>query len=221
MHHYEDPNNPNNPAAGIGGGVCVNHLWPVVAGGGGMKDEALKQAIQSLESCSGVPHWPAICATIVTIKQALAAQPAVQEPVAWLYKADAEFDGKEWHDSIRVTTSKQVADWQGKDIQPLYTTPPAQPAPVQEPDHSDELTIAYMSGVHRGKELAAQRQCNWPTCQSEEYQQSLAEQIKQELVTGAAQPAVPDAIHHTDLSEHPQYIEGWNDCRAEMLKGMK
>jgi len=32
------------------------------------------------------------------------------------------------------------------------------PAPVQEPDHSDELTIAYMSGVHRGKELAAQRQ---------------------------------------------------------------
>jgi hypothetical protein len=44
------------------------------------KDEALKLAIQSLESCSGVPHWPAICATIVTIKQALAAP--VQEPVA-------------------------------------------------------------------------------------------------------------------------------------------
>jgi hypothetical protein len=39
--------------------------------------------------------------------------------------------------------------------------------------------------------------------------------------TPPAQPAVPDAIHHTDLSEHPQYIEGWNDCRAEMLKGMK
>jgi hypothetical protein len=37
----------------------------------------------------------------------------------------------------------------------------------------------------------------------------------------AAQPAVPDAIHHTDLSESLEYIEGWNDCRAEMLKGMK
>jgi hypothetical protein len=60
-------------------------------------------------------------------------------------------------------------------------------APVQEHDHSDELTIAYMSGVHRGKELAAQRQCSWPTCQSEGYQQLLTEQIKQELVTGAAQ----------------------------------
>jgi len=34
----------------------------------------------------------------------------------------------------------------------------ARSAPVQEPDHGDELTIAYMSGVHRGKELAAQRQ---------------------------------------------------------------
>jgi hypothetical protein len=36
-----------------------------------------------------------------------------------------------------------------------------------------------------------------------------------------AQPAVPDAIHHTDLSETLEYIQGWNDCRAEMLKGMK
>ena len=31
------------------------------------------------------------------------------------------------------------------------------PKPAQEPDHgNDDLTIAYMSGVHRGKELAAQ-----------------------------------------------------------------
>jgi hypothetical protein len=36
----------------------------------------------------------------------------------------------------------------------------------------------------------------------------------------AAQPAVPDAFG-TREGEHPQYIEGWNDCRAEMLKGMK
>ena len=36
-----------------------------------------------------------------------------------------------------------------------------------------------------------------------------------------AQPAVPDSIHYTDLSESLEYIHGWNDCRAEMLKGMK
>jgi hypothetical protein len=34
----------------------------------------------------------------------------------------------------------------------------------------------------------------------------------------AAQPAVPDAIHHTDLSETLEYIQGWNDCRQAMLK---
>jgi hypothetical protein len=34
----------------------------------------------------------------------------------------------------------------------------------------------------------------------------------------AVQPAVPDAFG-TREGEHPQYIQGWNDCRAEMLKG--
>ncbi len=29
---------------------------------------------------------------------------------------------------------------------------------------------------------------------------------------------VPDAFG-TREGEHPQYIQGWNDCRAEMLKG--
>jgi hypothetical protein len=37
----------------------------------------------------------------------------------------------------------------------------------------------------------------------------------------AAQPAVPDAIHHTDLGETLEYIQGWNDCRAETLKMRK
>ena len=36
-----------------------------------------------------------------------------------------------------------------------------------------------------------------------------------------AQPAVPDAMTSADLSESLEYIHGWNDCRAEMLKGMK
>jgi hypothetical protein len=37
-------------AAGIGGSVCVNRLWPVEAGGGGMtKDEALDLALEALE----------------------------------------------------------------------------------------------------------------------------------------------------------------------------
>ncbi len=31
------------------------------------------------------------------------------------------------------------------------------------------------------------------------------------------QPAVPDAFG-TREGEHPQYVQGWNDCRAEMLR---
>ncbi len=36
----------------------------------------------------------------------------------------------------------------------------------------------------------------------------------------AAQPAVPDAFGMRE-GEHPQYVQGWNDCRAEMLRGVK
>ncbi len=36
-----------------------------------------------------------------------------------------------------------------------------------------------------------------------------------------AQPAVPDAIHHTDTSESLEYIHGRNDCRQAMLEMMK
>jgi hypothetical protein len=40
------------------------------------------------------------------------------------------------------------------------------------------------------------------------------------ITSPAAQPAVPDAIGPNE-DELPAYAAGWNDCRAEMLKGMK
>jgi len=36
---------------------------------------------------------------------------------------------------------------------------------------------------------------------------------------GRRYPAVPDAFG-TREGEHPQYIQGWNDCRAEIGKAM-
>jgi hypothetical protein len=38
--------------------------------------------------------------------------------------------------------------------------------------------------------------------------------------SSATRPAVPDAFG-TREGEHPQYIQGWNDCRAEMLSMRK
>jgi hypothetical protein len=83
--HHEATNNPCGTAAGIGGSVCVNYLCPVEAGGVGMtKDEALKLALDALESVlanhNGAPVMPWIEARDA-IKQARSA-PTVQECLA-------------------------------------------------------------------------------------------------------------------------------------------
>ena len=44
-----------------------------------------------------------------------------------------------------------------------------------------------------------------------------ARELAQHFYTSPPQPAVPDAIHHTDTSETLEYIQGWNDCRQAML----
>jgi hypothetical protein len=92
----------------------------------------------------------------------------------------------------------------------------------------DEAFLEWYKNAHWGNEdlkeccrrswnaaikqaLAAPVQsCYCPNCEA----------MGKELAALKAQPAVPDAFG-TREGEHPQYIEGWNDCRAEMLKGMK
>jgi hypothetical protein len=48
----------------------------------------------------------------------------------------------------------------------------------------------------------------------------LYERLPELFDRAAARPAVPDAFG-TREGEHPQYIQGWNDCRAETLKMRK
>jgi hypothetical protein len=49
-----------------------------------------------------------------------------------------------------------------------------------EPDHSDELTIAYMSGLHRGKEVA---QRTWVGLTDEEIAEALGDEIDSVYMT--------------------------------------
>ena len=51
-------------------------------------------------------------------------------------------------------------------------------------------------------------------------QESLREHMAEIKRLKAAQPAVPDAFG-TREGEHPQYIQGWNDCRQAMLEMKK
>jgi hypothetical protein len=173
----------------------------VTSGGKDLDDRAIK-AIKQARSAPVQSCYCPNCEAMGKELAALKAQPApVQEPVAWIHVMDNTEGIKANGKGIVSITQKRKHPFgkPGVDFSksypvtstPLYTTPPA-----------------------------AQHQCKWPTCQSEKYQQALAEQINQELVAGAAQPAVPDAFG-TREGEHPQYIQGWNDCRAEMLRGMK
>jgi hypothetical protein len=81
--------------------------------------------------------------------------------------------------------------------------------------------------------LAAQRQwvgltddemyLNCPNWLSHEQCKAWLTQIEAKLKdkNAAAQPAVPDAMHHTDMSKTLEYIQGWNDCRQAMMETMK
>jgi adenylyl- and sulfurtransferase ThiI len=160
-----------------------------------MKDEALKLALEALETelavdmTNGAEVGEAaelMCEAITAIKQALAAP--VQEPVAWTVKGSVA----DW--------SKDFSKYQTQHYtRPVYTTPPAQPAPVKvwEAEGYDalmqEMQMVKARNIRQHAEI---------------------ERLK------AAQPAVPDAFG-TREGEHPQYIQGWNDCRQAMMEMKK
>jgi hypothetical protein len=167
------------------------------------KDTALDMALEALEVANSLidsyylpkeKAWlPEIEAAIKAIKQARSAH--VQEPVACECN-----QGQVCHVCDPITPSKQSAQqepafWyytlvvEGQVVGENFTTvnwdTRVEPFGRYDIDHGGKVTKQPLYTTPP----TAQRQCNWPTCQSEEYQQSLAEQINQELVTGAAQPA--------------------------------
>jgi flagellar biosynthesis/type III secretory pathway protein FliH len=121
------------------------------------------------------------------IARAKAAAAHVQEPIGKLCVFDDPESEFGWSYDISGN-AEQHRRMKELDGAMLYTTPPA--AQQIDEAHSAGYSNGMTEGYEAGKAYAAaQQQCNWPTCQSEEYQQALAEQINQELVIGAAQPA--------------------------------
>jgi hypothetical protein len=100
-------------------------------------------------------------------------------------------------------TTKQLIEMLYERLPELFDRAAAQPAPtVQEPYG---YVSTHTSGLmHFNKTFQG-------------VYTDTATEIVAVYTTPPAQPAVPDAFG-TREGEHPQYIQGWNDCRAEMLK---
>jgi hypothetical protein len=98
------------------------------------KDEALDLALEALEAAlsDDQPYINKSKAAITAIKQALAA-PTVQEPKFWYDEEEGLL-----HDHFDDAPLGCI---------PLYTTPPAQPAPVQEPDYAWPTVDDYEKDV--------------------------------------------------------------------------
>jgi hypothetical protein len=164
------------------------------------KDEALDLALEVLESVlanhNGAPVMPWIEARDA-IKQARALDKKAEnaralgldyEPVGW------------WDAKIGFFEEKHFDQ-----LQPLYTTPPAQPAPVQEPVAIPEYIRDAAKHLHENR-----------------FEPSFMVRAIVGWINGSppAQPAVPDAIGPNE-DELPAYAAGWNDCRQTMLEMMK
>ena len=103
-----------------------------------------QEALQTLMIQRGSIYDKAITA----IQQARSAP--VQEQIAALIDENQRLRAELKFNTLPAAPVQELTNLQRheQNVQKFLV---AQPAPVQEPDHGDELTIAYMSGLHDGK----------------------------------------------------------------------
>jgi hypothetical protein len=163
-------------------------------------DELWRQAFDSSEEGETVSHRFAAL---------LFAEPAPVQPVAWvdlLKQAEEVVRSKPlWKKYIDGTPlANDIAVWMASFAQE-HTTPPAQPAP----ESGSWYAASDIDNMVRDLDVAMNGDGAAP-------QAKLCDLMPQ-FIQRLTKPApIPDAI--TDNSESPEYMAGWNDCRAEMLR---
>jgi hypothetical protein len=109
--------------------------------------EAMKQALEALEDAK--THGLVYVNEIVDLRQAIAEAKEQGEPVAWY--VDFGNDDEPNYALLGEKPHEPTAT-----VRPLLFGDTTS-QPKQEQGEPDELTIAYMSGLHRGKDFAQQR----------------------------------------------------------------
>jgi hypothetical protein len=197
-----------------------------------MKDEALKLALEALEgvvkNCwRDIPSWrlDEIKERITTIKQALAAQPAVQEPIGYLFQHEET--------GLTMVVDVQQVEWgfeknnpRHQKIGPVYTTPPA--APVQEPvalrpeDVTVEVLMVQSGGGFAPLKTHGVKLTHKPTgivvqCSSERSQHRNREQALRDLeryLHGARPQPTPPAGQPAPVQEPVAFKQFLSDVHT-------
>jgi hypothetical protein len=184
------------------------------------REVAALKAVQEPVAHGVNPLWLATHPDKLTTPPA--AQPApVQEPVAWVTVEDGKCI------STRSADFRRIADGQYQ----LYVGPLAYEVPAAIKT-LEALGCIYEEGEQWTAPPAAQRQWvgltedeideifnNWPTYHLDHCEFAQVVQAKVFEKNGAIAVVIPDALNPKE--ENLAYAAGWNDCRAEMLKGMK
>jgi hypothetical protein len=201
---YEDQNNPNCLPAGISGSVCVNHLWPVVAGGGG---DMIYKTFEQWKSGNVLEHG-------VPRTEYYSEDQLDLVEMGWNYGYDAGRAVEQALDKMADNARELGLDYEPVGLIDRLKNPEDH-YEFTDPKKANAVLMSLCQEA--ADALAAPAAPVQPVPWSQALESVWAEP---DDTPPAAQPAVPDALFR-HAPEHPQYIEGWNDCRAEMLKGMK
>ncbi len=213
------------------------------------KDEALKLALEALEHIDHEDNdrdflFPYQCTmldkAITAIKQALAAPDlqaeldATNRQVEILSDALAESRREVASLKANAALDKKAENARelGLDYEPAKYSDIVSDGGMDPRNQFDVPPTAQQEPVQDWKALAEEQAETIAKMTSEKYpfahiriDASEAEKegaLRDKLIElgwtpPSAQPAVPDAI--IEAGESPDYRDGWNDCRAEMLKG--